>query len=174
MIHSCNRLDRLKFRSVGCPRKLPSPGIGDDAFTLVEIVVALTVVAIVAAAAFWSLTVTNRQAAANRLFTVAQAIAQNQIELFQTDSPFNPQLNPAQVPLSLQIDTRSKQNVIIYTDPLNDNVIVTGTLTTTVSDPGTILNSVNLNMRQVTVRLNYTYAGHNYVVSMNSMRTSDL
>jgi prepilin-type N-terminal cleavage/methylation domain-containing protein len=164
--------DRAQQRFIGCSRKPLPVGPHRGGFTFIEIMVALVIVAVVAAAAFWSLTAANRQAGANRLFTAGQAIAQNQIELFQTDGPFNPQLN--QIPLSLQVDTRAKQNVIIYTDPLNDNVIVTGTLTTTVSDPGITFNSTNLNMRQVTVRLNYTYAGHNYVVSMNSMRTSDL
>jgi prepilin-type N-terminal cleavage/methylation domain-containing protein len=164
--------DRSKPGFIGCSRKLQATGTHCGGFTFVEIMVALVIVAVVAAAAFWSLTAANRQAGANRLFTAGQVIAQNQIEMFQTDGPFNPQLN--QIPLSLQIDTKSKPNVVIYTDPLNDNVIVTGSLTTTVSDPGITFSGVNLNMRQVTVRLNYTYAGHNYVVSMSSMRTSDL
>jgi len=172
MIEGGKCQDRSKQGFIGCSGKLPGVGTHCGGFTFIEIMVALAIVAVVAAAAFWSLTAANRQASANRLFTAGQAIAQNQIELFQTDGPFNPQLN--QIPLSLQIDTRAKQNVVIYTDPLNDNVIVTGTLTTTVSDPGITFSGANLNMRQVTVKLNYTYAGHNYVVSMNSMRTSDL
>ena len=142
------------------------------AFTFTEIVVAISLVAMVAAAAFWSLTGANRQAAAHRLFTAAQSIAQNQIEMFQTDGPFNPQLN--QVPLELQIDTRQKTDCTIYTDPHNNSTVVTGTLTTKVSDPAISLGGVSLNMRQITVKLNYSYAGHNYVVSMNTMRTSDL
>jgi prepilin-type N-terminal cleavage/methylation domain-containing protein len=173
MIEGGKSQDRTNQGFISGSRKVPAVGTHCGGFTFIEIMVALVIVAVVAAAAFWSLAAANRQAGANRLFTAGQAIAQNQIELFQTDGPFNPQLNQP-VPLSLQIDTRSKQNVVIYTDPLNDNVIVTGTLTTTVSDPGITFNSTNLNMRQVTVRLNYTYAGHNYVVSMNSMRTSDL
>src|ERR1700737_4381441 len=94
-------------------------GEGCAGFTFTEIAVAISLVGMVAAASFWSLTSANRQASAHRLFTAAQAIAQNQIELFQTDGPFNPQLN--QIPLSLEIDYRQKPNVIIYTDPKNNN-----------------------------------------------------
>ena len=141
-------------------------------FTLTEILVALTLVGLVAVASLWSLSDVNRQAAANRLFTEAQAVAQNQIELFQTDGPFNPQLG--QIPLSLQVDKRWKQGITIYTDPHNDSIVVTGDLTTTVIDPAVSLNGTNLNLRQITVRLDYSYAGHNYVVRMNSMRASDL
>jgi type II secretory pathway pseudopilin PulG len=142
------------------------------AFTLVEIVVALGLVSLIAMTSLWTLSDVNRQAAAHRLFTEAQAIAQNQIELFQTDGPFNPQLN--QIPLSLQLDKRWKQGVTIYTDPHNDSIVVTGNLTTTVLDPAISIGGVSLNLRQVTVRLDYIFGGHTYVVRMNSMRASDL
>jgi prepilin-type N-terminal cleavage/methylation domain-containing protein len=141
-------------------------------FSFVELMLALALIGGVSATSIWSLTDTNRQAAANRLFTEAQIVAQNQVELFQTDGPFNPQLS--QVPLALQVDTRQKQGMAVYTDPHNDNIVVTGTLTTQVTDPGITLNSVNLNMRQLTVKITYSFAGHNYLVVMNSMRTSDL
>lgn len=150
----------------------PLPRGHCEGFTFAEIAVAIAIVGMVAGASIWSLTSANRQAAAHRLFTAAQAIAQNQIELAQTDGPFNPQLN--QVPLSLQIDYRQKPDVVIYTDPKNNKIVVTGTLTTNVLDMGSTLNGVNLNMRQVKIRLDYTYAGRDYHVWMDTMRTSDL
>src|SRR6202011_5831057 len=80
-----------------------------DGFSFVELMLALALIGGVSATSIWSLTDTNRQAAANRLFTEAQVVAQNQVELFQTDGPFNPQLS--QVPLELQVDTRQKQGM---------------------------------------------------------------
>jgi prepilin-type N-terminal cleavage/methylation domain-containing protein len=159
---------RVVFTLLDCAAKKQR----GDAFTLVEVMIALVLLGLVAASTFWAYYQVNTQAVAARLFTNATAIAQNQLELFETDGPFNPQLS--QVPLSLVIDWQQKSGIVIYTDPENDNVIVTGTLTTQVTDPGFTLNSVNLNMRQVTVTLSYTYRGWNYYVTMSGLRTSDI
>ena len=153
----------------------------NGAFTLVEIVVALLLIGITAGAALWAMTSSNRQAGASRLFTTAQAIAQNHIELVQTDGPFNPQALPQpQIPDCLAIGSFAKPNavdpspVVIYTDPVNANVIVTGSLNIDVSDPGFVLSGQNLNVRQVTVKLAYNYGGHSYQVKMSTLRASDL
>jgi prepilin-type N-terminal cleavage/methylation domain-containing protein len=160
---------------------VPGPGtIGEDGFTLTEVLVTLTLIALVAAATFFALSSMNQQASASRLFTAAQAYAQNQLELVESDGPFNPQhKDPVtgladQIPLSLKIAKSTKQNVTIYADPVNDNVIVTGTLTTDVSDPAFVFNGTNLNMRQVSVTLLYTYTSRNYSVHMSTLRASDL
>jgi type II secretory pathway pseudopilin PulG len=142
------------------------------AFTLAEAVVALTLFGIASAGTLWSLNTINNQSVAARLFTNATFIAQNQIELAQTDGPFVPQ--KLQVPLSLGIDLQQKPNITVYTDPVNDNIIVTGTITTQVTDPGFILNTTNLNMRQIKITVTYTYRGKDYSVVMDTMRTSDL
>jgi prepilin-type N-terminal cleavage/methylation domain-containing protein len=152
-----------------------SPACRRSAFTLTEILVAMTLIGLVATGSFWALITSNRQAGASRLFTTAQAIAQNEIELIETDGPFNPQASPnPQIPLSLAIGIWVKPNVVIYVDPVNANVIVTGTKTIEVSDPGFTLNGLDLHMRQVTVRLDYNYVGHAYVVKTSTLRTSDL
>jgi prepilin-type N-terminal cleavage/methylation domain-containing protein len=153
---------------------------GEGGFTLIEILVTVTLIALVAFGTFYALTRMNQQASASRLFTSAQAYAQNQLELVESDGPFNPQhKDPVtglqdQIPLTLQIAKSSKQGVVIYSDPVNDNVIVTGTLTTDVSDPAFVFNGTNLNMRQISVTLVYSYASHNYSVHMSTLRASDL
>jgi type II secretory pathway pseudopilin PulG len=143
------------------------------ALTLVEVVVAFVLIGVASATAYLGFDMLNRQSAYARLFTNATAIAQNEIELFQTDGPFNPQWN--QVPDELTVGTQQIPNVIIYTDPDNDNVVVTGTLTRQVSDPGFTAGTppVNLNVRRVTVKLTYNYRGRNFTVMMDTMRASD-
>jgi prepilin-type N-terminal cleavage/methylation domain-containing protein len=146
------------------------------AFTLVEILIAVTLLGAVAGTSYWSFNMLNTQTVTARLFTNATAIAENELEVFQTDGPFNPQNTPPDIPDSLTIGTFQQTDpVVVYTDPDNDNVIVTGVLTTTVSDPGFTYGTpaVNLNVRQIVVTLTYAYRGRNFVVIMDSMRTSD-
>ena len=142
-------------------------------FTLVEVVVAFALIGAIAGATYVTFTVLNTQSVSARLFTNATAIAQNQIELFQTDGPFNPQ--NGDIPAELAIGTQQSPGVIIYTDPDNNNVVVTGTITTEVADAGYTAGTpaINLNVRQLKVTLTYIYHSRNYTVIMDTMRTSD-
>lgn len=69
------------------------------------------------------------------------------------------------------------KQAFIYQDPVSGQVVVTGTLTTTVTDTGATMNfagaTANLNVRRATASVAYTFRNKNYVVSMDSMRTAD-
>lgn len=146
------------------------------AFTLAEVMVGLGLFGITAAAAVSGMLHMNNNAALSRLQTGASTVAQNQIDLCLSDSPFNPQ--KSQVPPALTLgstSTGSSSNptVAVYTDP-KTGMQVKGWMVTEVANTGTTYNGNNLNIYSITVTVNYRFRGRNYSVKMGTMRTSDI
>ena len=146
-----------------------------SAFTLVEVLIATTLVGLLAASAIWALAQANTYASISRLYTGAETAAQNQIDLILTDGPFNPQLG--QIPPELTLGTSAPQTVTIYSEPNpadGQSLIVTGQMTTTVKDTAVINNGNNLNLYAATVVVTYKYRNKWYTVQLNAMRSSDV
>jgi type II secretory pathway pseudopilin PulG len=151
------------------------------AFTLVEAMVAISVLGIGVASAVGALTKFNSIASISRNATGAYAAVMNQIDLIQSDAPFNPgKTNPdgtAQIPPELQVGTQTQNNVPIYQDP-NTGVVVSGTMTTTVSDISSTYTQGSqtypVTMYQAVVTVTYTYLSRNYSFSMSTIRASDI
>jgi len=147
-------------------------------FTLVETLVAISVIGVGVVSTLGALTKFNSIADMSRNGTGACAAVMNQIDLIQSDGPFNPQkLNndlTVQIPPELALGTQTKSVVVYqYKDTANNNVvIVPGTLTTTVTDlnPGTTTTY----MYKAVVTVTYTYLNRNYSFSMTTIRTSDI
>ena len=153
-------------------------------FTLVEILIALAVLGTMSAGAYIGFNAINTYAVSSRLYTEAQAVAQNQIDLILSKEPFDPTsvdpvtLQPNKIPPILAVGTTTVPNVFIYRDPVNGKVVVTGTMTTTITDPNMQVTfppgtTTNLNVRKATVSVAYTFRNTNYVVSMDTLRTGD-
>jgi len=140
-----------------------------------EVVMALAVVGTMGAGAYVGFNSLNTYAISSRLYTEAQTATQNQIDLILSKEPFDPTRN--KIPTVLTLGTTTTPNVFIYTDPVSGNVVVTGTMTTTVTDLGTTMtfagSTTNLNTYRATVTVSYTYRGKTYNVSMDTMRTGD-
>lgn len=69
-----------------------------------------------------------------------------------------------------------QKQAFIYQDPVTGTVVVSGTLTSTVTDTGltmNFINSTNLNTRRANVAIAYTFRGKNYTVAMDTLRTAD-
>jgi len=151
------------------------------AFTLVEAMVAISVLGIGVASAVGALTKFNSIASISRNATGAYAAVMNQIDLIQSDAPFNPgKTNPdgtAQIPPELQLGTQTQNNVPIYQDT-NTGVVVSGTMTTTVSDISSTYTQGSqtypVTMYQAVVTVTYTYLSRNYSFSMSTIRASDI
>ena len=149
-------------------------------FTLVEAVVAITLIGIGVASTLGALTKFNSIADMSRNGTGVCAAAMNQIDLIQSDSPFNPQKTnndgTPQIPPELVLGTHTPASVVVYQykDPVNNNniVIVPGTMTTTVTDlnPG----STTVYMYKAVVTVTYNYLNRSYSFSMSTIRTSDI
>jgi len=160
-------------------------------FTLVEVLGGITLLALVAGSVLFGLNQLNYYAATNRLYTAAQTLAQNQIDLILTAGPFDPGNNKYPSPYNwLRTDqsyytvidpavtppnptlTTAQTSVPIYVD--NSNRIVMGTIKTTVTDTGASLSGNSLNLRRATVVVTYTYRNKTFAVTMETMRTSDI
>jgi prepilin-type N-terminal cleavage/methylation domain-containing protein len=133
-------------------------------FTLVEVTIAGALMSLCATFAYATILVSNRTAVTNRLFTLAQETARNQIDRLACATPYNPQMS--QIPADLALGTRS-QSVPLYVDPTSNATVVTATLTTAITDLG------SYNARSGVVTVSYTFRGRTYQVQMNTLRTSD-
>ena len=146
-----------------------------NAFTLAEVIIALAVLGTMAAGCYIGFNSLNTYAVSSRLYTEAQTCAQNQIDLILSKEPFDIANN--KIPSVLALGTTNTPNVFVYKDPVSGNVVVTGTMTTTVTDVGTTMafagSTTNLNIRRATVTVSYSFRGKNYSVSLDTLRTAD-
>ena len=156
-------------------------------FTLVEIVFALAVLALTAAGVFVGFNTINRHSLVNRLYSEAQALAEQQIDAILTKGPFDPTQTPPKVPAVLALGTTTEQGVLVYVDPVTNQKIVTGERITTITDAAMSQTvngkATNLNVRKARVEVRYPFrskqtdaAGNpvpNYSVVMNTLRTAD-
>src|SRR5205085_11317743 len=105
------------------------------AFTLVEAMVAISVLGIGLSSTVGALTRFNSIANISRNASGACTAVTNQIDLIQSDSPFNPQKTnqdgTAQIPPELQLGTQNQQKVPVYQHSIT-GVMDTGTLATIV------------------------------------------
>jgi Tfp pilus assembly protein PilV len=88
-------------------------------FTLVEAVVAVSLIGVGVASTLGALTKFNSIAATSRNATGASAVVMNQVDLFQSMSPFNPQRTPPQIPQNADgtYDMSIGTHTIAYKDP---------------------------------------------------------
>ncbi len=150
-------------------------------FTLVEGIIGVTVLGIGVALTVGALTKFNAIAGSARNASGAYTAVMNQIDLIQSDGPFNPQKKNTdgtpQIPPELTIGTQTQTNIPVYQDP-NTGVIVAGTMTTTVSDVSSTYTSGSttfpLTMYKAVVTITYTYLNRNYSFSMSTVRASDI
>lgn len=178
-----------EFTVVFYKRHITGPRFALGGFTLVEAVVSVALIGVGVASTLGALTKFNSIADMSRNGTGACAAVMNQIDLIQSDGPFNPQKKnndgTPQIPPELQLGTQTKDVVVYqYKDLSNNNiVIVPGTLTTTVTDlnPG----STTVYMYKAVVTVTYNYLNHDglmhngvifppYSFSMSIIRTSDI
>jgi type II secretory pathway pseudopilin PulG len=169
-----------QFKPLRCHQRIASA-----AFSLVEVMIACSVLALIAACTIWGLNQLNYYASVSRLYTVAQTLAQNQIDIVLTRAPFNPATSQYPNPNVLQVGTyysdpttpntlyATQRLVPIYTDPSNGNQIVKGSIKTVVQDPGVQISGNSLNLRQATVTVTYTFRNKTFSITMDTMRTSD-
>ena len=154
------------------------------AFTLAEVTMALAVIGTMGAGCYVGFNSINAYAVSSRLYSEAQTCAQNQIDLILSTEPFDP-IN-SKVPSVLggavlasgASTTITTPNVFVYEDPVSGSAVVTGTLTTTVTNPGFTMTyptgtTTNLNTYRANVSVTYSFRGKNYNVSMDTMRTAD-
>lgn len=145
----------------------------ERAFTLTEILITGGIIIVVGATALYALTMINKYAANARVQAAAATIVQYQIDQILTRGPYAPTNVPADVPTILTAGTTTTNNVPVFVDPENGNVLVSGTLTTTIQDSGAIYKTTPLYVLKAAVTLNYTFAGKAFTVAMDTLRAPD-
>lgn len=149
----------------------------NDAFTLTEAAISISLVAITMTAFLMTMSRLNESASVARNSTGAAAVVQNQIDLILSDGPFNPQKTnsdgTAQIPPELAIGTHVTNNVPIYREPTT-GIVVSGTLTTTVVDMSTVLNGITLPLYRADVQVIYTFRSRNYSLNRSTLRAADI
>jgi len=164
--------------------KISRNGRKRAAFTLAEVTMALAVIGTMGAGCYIGFNSINAYAVSSRLYSEAQTCAQNQIDLILSTEPFDlvnskvPSVLGGTVLASGASTTVTTPNVFVYEDPVSGNAVVTGTLTTTVTNPGFTMTyptgtTTTLNTYRANVTVTYTYRGKTYNVSMDTMRTAD-
>ena len=175
------------------------------AFTLIEIVISLAVIGTLAGSCYIGFNAINAYGVGSRLYSEAQAAAQNQIDLVLAREPFDLMVTPKKIPLELmtaaeiaalnpalgtttpatnnayypyyQLNGLLARDAFIYTDPNTGQVLVKGTVTTTITDPNVSMtlegDTTPLNIRRATVTVTYKFRNTDYTVSMDTMRTAD-
>jgi len=157
------------------------------AFTFIEALVAISLIGVGVATSLTALLKVNSIACMARNATGAQTFAQNEIDKFLSYSPFNPQKTnlsdgTPQIPkdpnnsppaYDLTLGTHTYTNVPIYKDPDN-GVVVSGTITTTISDVSQSYNSNTIPMYQAVVTVTYRYLNRTYTTTASTLRVSDI
>jgi prepilin-type N-terminal cleavage/methylation domain-containing protein len=171
-----------QFRPHRC---IPRPAQLRAGFTLIEIVISLAVLATMAAGVYIGFNTINEYSVTSRLYSEAQAVCQNQIDLILSKDPFDVTTNPKKVPEVLKLNSERtpngplvQDNVFIYQDPVSGKVVVSGSMTTTVTEvPSATMTfagtTANLNVRRATVTVTYAYRNRTYTVAMDTLRTAN-
>lgn len=119
----------------------------------------------------------NEQASISRNATGAAAILQNQVDLILSDGPFNPtktnEDGTPQIPPELTVGSHVTYNAPIYREPIT-GIIVSGTLTTTITDITQVSSGITMLMYQANLSVSYIYRGVTYSVSRSTTRASDI
>ena len=146
-------------------------------FTLIEAVVAIALIGITITAFTMTMSSLNESASVTRNATGASTALQNQIDLILSDGPFNPQKvnsdGTPQIPPELTLGTHVLTNVPIYREPTSV-IVVSGTLTTTVTDMSPVLNGIIMPIYRSDVRVTYTYRNKSYSFARSTLRASDI
>jgi type II secretory pathway pseudopilin PulG len=164
----------------------------EGGFTMIEAIVGIAVLGIGVATTVGALTHFNSLASVSRNSSGAYTAVMNQIDLFQSMSPFNPQKmndktdcdglihsqipkdfcnNPPTYDMTLGTHTYNNIPVYQYKDPITGTVVVVqGTITVVVTD----LSATIANTYQAVVTINYTFRNRNYSFSMSAIRSADV
>jgi type II secretory pathway pseudopilin PulG len=148
----------------------------EAAFSLVELAIAGSILAIASAAAIGSLIRMNHNAALSRLQTGASTVAQERIDHILEDGPLN--LRKGQIPDMLSLGTQTigsdaSPTIPIYSDPVTNEVVVYGWLTSTVTETVQPYGPWEVKVRNAEVTVGYRFRGKPYTVRMCTVRSPD-
>ena len=157
----------FNFRSTKSRRR------GTAGFTLAEVIIAGALLAVLISGSVTALTQLNRWATAARLRTIAQAVAQQRIDLIET--------TPWQVvgtrPAVLTAGTTTENNVPLNNDDYNAATSLVSAYTNldtqVLSTRTTVITNLTTTTIQATVTVTFTYRNRPFSISLNTLRATD-
>ena len=146
---------------------------GTAGFTLVEVLIAGTLLAVLISGSVTALTQLNRWATAARLRTIAMAVAQQRIDLIET--------TPWQVvgarPALLTAGTVTENNVPLNNDDYNAATSLVSPYTTldsqVMSTRTTVISDLTARTLRATVTVTFTYRNRPFTITLNTLRATD-
>ena len=156
---SLNSTGRLRRRTAG--------------FTLVEVLIAGTLLAVLISGSVTALTQLNRWATAARLRTIAMAVAQQRIDLIET--------TPWQVvgtrPALLTAGSVTENNVPLNNDDYIAATSLVSPYTTldsqVMSTRTTVISDLTARTLRATVTVTFTYRNRPFTITLNTLRATD-
>lgn len=143
--------------------------------SLVEVVIAVVLLAIVSVGAIQAMVLMNRKAAATRVMTTAKEVVQRNVEVAMT-APFTATNVPAILGTTSSSgviwddDGGAANTVALLTSRDGANVLVSGTLRRiVVAEP----NALSADIRRVTFRINYTLFNRAMSYEIATIRAQD-
>lgn len=148
--------------------------VSERGLTLVELAIAIAVLALTGALTFQSLLVFNRNAASVRVLTTAKEVVQRNMEnalgaaFDSTNSP--PILAITAAGGEVWDDDGGGNNLVSLLQSRDATVLVSGTLRRIVAAE---TNSLSADIRRVTFRINYTLYRRSFAYEMTTIRARD-
>lgn len=145
-------------------------------FTLLEILVAVSITAAIAGTSILGLVQLNHNAVLARLQTGASTSAQSRIDRFLAASPFRPDLNKVATELAtgtVEEGSAAAPTVAIYRDPHDPSTRINGWAVTRISDVSTDYLGEKVWAYQCDVSVAYRFRGRPYWVRLSTIRTAD-
>ncbi|MDB6175223.1 MAG: hypothetical protein JWL59_4534 [Chthoniobacteraceae bacterium] len=142
--------------------------------SLVEILVAVTLIGIAAAGTLQTMSILNRNAASIRLLTNAREIVARNIDTTLSES-WSASNQPAILALtpasgSVYEDDVTLDNEVAVATQSDGVDLVRGVLTRTVV---AVPNAVNADVRRIKFQINYSYRGRDFTYALTTMRAID-
>jgi len=146
-------------------------------FTFIEVMMGIAILGVISSSVIFGLTQLNHYATVNRLYTAAQTLAQNQIDLILTKGPFDPVAVPPTYP-SPNILGEDATNLAggatytYYSDPLvSDTLYAAPRFVTIYRDPMNTNNTTNA-IVQGTIQSRIKKAPHTVTTTVGGVSTT--
>jgi len=143
------------------------------AFTLAEVIIAASILALFIVGSVSAMAQINRWASAARLRTLATALVQQRIDQILT----TPWSVLSTTPTILTAGTTTETKLPLNNDSFNNGAGLSSAFTNldvqVIDTRTTVITSVSAHMIRAVVTVTYTYRAHNYSVSMTTLRTTD-
>ena len=146
---------------------------GTAGFTLVEVLIAGTLLAVLISGSVTALTQLNRWATAARLRTIAMAVAQQRIDLIET----TPWQLVGTRPALLTAGSVTENNVPLNNDDYNAATSLVSPYTTldsqVMSTRTTVISDLTARTLRATVTVTFTYRNRPFTITLNTLRATD-